>query len=229
MRFGAALLGAALILSACQQAADAAERTVNAPAARRIAHEIPEKGAKTLRVALFAGGCFWGVEGVFSHVKGVRSAVSGYHGGRAADGTYAAVSSGKTGHAEAVRVVYDPAQVRYDQLLQIFFSVVADPTTVNSQGPDHGTQYRSALVPLDAEQAAVASAYLAQLRGSGLWSRPLATRIEPYRRFVPAEAEHQDFMVRNPHNGYIERWDAPKVAALKAAFPALYRDAFVRG
>ncbi len=229
MRWRAALIGLALFLPACQQAADAAERTVNAPAARRIAQEIPQKGPKKLQVAVFAGGCFWGVEGVFSHVKGVTSAVSGYHGGRAGDGTYAAVSSGKTGHAEAVRVVYDPAQVRYDQLLQIFFSVVADPTTLNRQGPDHGPQYRSALIPLDAEQAAVARAYLAQLKLSGLWARPLVTRIESYRRFIPAEAEHQDFMVRNPQNGYILRWDAPKVAALKTAFPALYRAAFVRG
>lgn len=229
MRYGLTLLGAALILPGCQQAADAAERVVNAPDARRIAQETPAKGPIKPKVAFFAGGCFWGVEGVFSHVKGVSSAVSGYHGGRAADGSYDKVSAGKTGHAETVRVVYDPAQVRYDQLLQIFFSVVADPTTLNRQGPDHGTQYRTALIPLDAEQTAVASAYLAQLKASGLWARPLVTRIEPYRQFVPAETEHQDFMVRNPRHGYIVRWDAPKVAALKTAFPALYRASFVRG
>ena len=230
MRWWAALLGPALLLPACQPAADAAERTVQAPEARRIAREVPEKGAaNTRKVALFAGGCFWGVEGVFSHMQGVSSAVSGYHGGQADNASYDSVSTGKTGHAETVRVIYDPAVVRYDQLLQVFFSVVADPTLLNRQGPDQGTQYRSALIPLDAEQAQVASAYLAQLRASDLWARPLVTRIEAYRRFYPAEAYHQDYMRKNPQNPYILRWDAPKVSALKARFPVLYRAAFVRG
>ena len=139
------------------------------------------------------------------------------------------MSAGFDKNAETVRVIYDPAVVRYDQLLQVFFSVVADPTLLNRQGPDQGTQYRSALIPLDAEQAQVASAYLAQLRASDLWARPLVTRIEAYRRFYPAEAYHQDYMRKNPQNPYILRWDAPKVSALKARFPALYRAAFVRG
>ena len=179
-----------------------------------------------IRTAIFAGGCFWGVEGVFSHVKGVNSAVSGYHGGSVPDPTYDKVSTGTTGYAESVRVRYDPAVVRYDQLLRIFFSVVADPTLVDRQGPDRGTQYRSALVPLGAEQKKVAAAYLVQLGKSGLWSDPIVTRIEPYRGFYAAESYHQDFMAKHPDHGYIRRWDAPKVEALKALYPALYRAQF---
>ena len=127
-----------------------------------------------------------------------------------------------------MRVIYDPARVRYDQLLRIFFSVVADPTQRDRQGPDVGTQYRSALVPLNAEQRAVASAYLAQLGKSGLWRQPIATRIEGISRFYPAEARHQDFMAKNPRNPYIVRWDAPKVAALARLYPAQYRASFTR-
>ncbi len=225
MRSGRALFGLALALAltACQQPADAAETAVTAPAAQRIARE------SGLRTAIFAGGCFWGVEGVFSHMRGVTSAVSGYHGGSARTADYESVGAGGTGHAEAVKVTYDPAVVRYDQLLRVFFSVVADPTTLNAQGPDRGTQYRSALVPMDAEQRAVATAYLAQIGAAGLWSRPIVTRIEDYRRFYPAEAYHQDFMARNPRNPYILRWDAPKLEAFRTLYPGLYRKAFVTG
>jgi len=227
MRSGRALFGLALALAlaltACQQPADAAETAVTAPAAQRIARE------SGLRTAIFAGGCFWGVEGVFSHMRGVTSAVSGYHGGSARTADYESVGAGGTGHAEAVKVTYDPAVVRYDQLLRVFFSVVADPTTLNAQGPDRGTQYRSALVPMDAEQRAVATAYLAQIGAAGLWSRPIVTRIEAYRRFYPAEAYHQDFMARNPRNPYILRWDAPKLEAFRTLYPGLYRKAFVTG
>ncbi len=227
MRSGRALFGLALALAlaltACQQPADAAETAVTAPAAQRIARE------SGLRTAIFAGGCFWGVEGVFSHMRGVTSAVSGYHGGSARTADYESVGAGGTGHAEAVKVTYDPAVVRYDQLLRVFFSVVADPTTLNAQGPDRGTQYRSALVPMDAEQRVVATAYLAQIGAAGLWSRPIVTRIEAYRRFYPAEAYHQDFMARNPRNPYILRWDAPKLEAFRTLYPGLYRKAFVTG
>lgn len=201
----------------------AAEGVVNAPPAAVIAHEAPG-----LKQAIFAGGCFWGVEAVFSHVRGVTSAISGYHGGSGADATYDAVSSGTTGHAESVAVTYDPAQVRYDDLLRIFFSVVADPTQRNRQGPDVGPQYRSALIPTNPEQARVAAAYLAQIGASGLWRGRIATRIEPYRHFYPAEAYHQDFMIRNPAHPYIVYWDAPKVAALKALFPPRYKSDFTR-
>jgi len=158
----------------------------------------------------------------------VTSAVSGYHGGTRATATYDKVSEGDTGHAEAVRVTYDPAKVRYDELLRVFFSVIADPTTRDRQGPDVGSQYRSALVPLDAEQRKVAAAYLAQLGKAGLWERPIVTRIEAWRGFHPAEAEHQDFIANNPRHPYILRWDAPKVAALKALYPTLYKPGFTR-
>lgn len=202
----------------------AAEGVFDAPAAKRIANE-----GRGLKTAIFAGGCFWGVEAVFSHTRGVTSAVSGYHGGSAANATYELVSSGVTGHAEAVRVTYDPAIVRYDQLLQILFSVVADPTLRNRQGPDVGPQYRAALVPLSAEQRTVARAYLEQMRTSNVWSKPIVVPIERAMTFYPAEEYHQDFAKKNPNNSYIRRWDAPKVAAFRAKFPNLYRAAFQAG
>ncbi len=219
----AALIAAgSLALSACAGPA-IAEEPVNAPAATRLAKE-----AKGLKTAVFAGGCFWGVEGVFSHVKGVTGVVSGYHGGSKASANYEIVSSGVTDHAEAVKITYDPAVVRYDQLLQIFFSVVADPTLKNRQGPDVGSQYRSAIVPMSAEQSAVAKAYFAQLGKAKLWSKPIATAVEPYKAFYAAEGYHQDFMLNNPKHGYILRWDAPKVAAFKVMFPKLYRASFLK-
>lgn len=221
-KFAIMLAAGSLVLGACGGPA-IAEEPVNAPAAARPAKEKP--GLKT---AVFAGGCFWGVEGVFSHVKGVTGAVSGFHGGTKAGAKYDIVTSGVTDHAESVRVTYDPAVVRYDQLLRIFFSVVADPTLKNRQGPDVGAHYRSAIVPMNAEQAAVAKAYLAQLGASGLWSKPIVTRIEAYKGFYPAEGYHQDFMLNNPKHGYILRWDAPKVAALKTMFPGLYRASFLK-
>ena len=215
-----------LALAACQPSAIAAQReaAVMEPPARSPAHEAPGT-----RVAVFAGGCFWGIEAVFSHLKGVKSAVTGYHGGAKNTAEYETVSSGSTGHAEAVRVTYDPAVIRYDQLLRVFFSVGADPTTLNYQGPDHGTQYRSALVPLDPEQRRTAEAYLAQLSAARLWPGPIVTRIEGYKAFYPAEAYHQDFAAANPDHPYIRYWDAPKVAALKRLFPDLYKPAFTRG
>ncbi|MBE5073944.1 peptide-methionine (S)-S-oxide reductase MsrA [Erythrobacteraceae bacterium E2-1 Yellow Sea] len=220
----ASLLAAfALALSACQQPATASERTVEAPEAAS-----PAKEGEGLKVAIFAGGCFWGVEGVFSHVKGVKRAVSGYHGGRSFSAKYGAVSSGVTDHAEAVRVVYDPAQVRYDQLLQIFFSVVTDPTLLNRQGPDVGMQYRSALVPMSAEQRRVATAYLKQMGASGLWDDKIVTRIENYKKFYLAEDYHQDFIARNPRQRYIVYWDKPKIAAFKAMYPQFYKADFLR-
>jgi len=220
-------LAALLAASACQSApasGPAVEGTVDAPAASRTASE-----SGGLKTAVFAGGCFWGVEGVFSHMVGVTSAVSGYHGGSGNTATYERVGDGDTGHAEAVRVTYDPTKIRYDQLLRVFFAVVADPTQLNRQGPDSGSQYRSALVPMDEEQSAVATAYLAQLRAARLWRGPIITRIEPYKRFYPAEAYHQDFMDRNPDHPYITYWDAPKLAAFRQRFPDLYRPGFTKG
>lgn len=217
------ILPLALACAACAQPA-VAESVVQAPGAALRSKDV---GAR--ETAIFAGGCFWGAEAVFSHIKGVTSVVSGYSGGAKADARYDTVSSGTTGHAEAVRVTWDPRVVRYDQLLQVYFSVIADPTLLNRQGPDVGTQYRSALMPLNAEQARVARAYLAQLGKAGLWSRPIVTRIEPYRGFYPAEAHHQDFAARNPDHGYIRRWDAPKVAALRKGYSTLYKAAFTKG
>ena len=218
-----AIAAFSLAISACQQPVLAAESVVNGPVAERVANE-----GEGLKVAIFAGGCFWGVEAVFSHVRGVKAAVSGYHGGNAATATYRQTSSGVTGHAEAVRIVYDPTVVRYDQLLRILFSVVADPTLRNRQGPDVGTQYRAAIVPTNNEQREVASAYLSQMGDSGLWTRPIVTGIERYQKFYPAEDYHQDFMARNPRHGYIQRWDAPKVRALKELFPEHYRASILR-
>ncbi|HEU4819918.1 MAG TPA: peptide-methionine (S)-S-oxide reductase MsrA [Qipengyuania sp.] len=223
MRLRGLFLAAALGLTgaSCTGPA-AAESAFSAPAAKR---QSSESGLKT---AIFAGGCFWGVEAVFSHIKGVTSAVSGYHGGTARSAKYDIVSSGVTDHAEAVRVTYDPKIVRYDQLLRVFFSVIADPTLKNRQGPDVGAHYRAALVPLSAEQNAVAKAYLAQMKASGVWKRPIVTGIERAQAFYPAEAYHQDFALKNPNHGYIKRWDAPKVAALKRMYPALFRAGFQR-
>jgi peptide-methionine (S)-S-oxide reductase len=218
-----ALVALLISTTACQQSATAEEVKLT-PVATRSASEAP--GLKT---AIFAGGCYWGVEGVFSHVTGVTSAVAGFHGGSAATAEYDQVTSGATGHAESVQVTYDPAKVRYDQLLRIFFSVVADPTTLNRQGPDTGTHYRTALVPMSEEQRAVAAAYLAQLKAARIWNRPIVTRIEDYRRFYPAEAYHQDFMAKNPRHGYILAWDVQKVAALKAMFPMHYKASFTPG
>ena len=168
---------------------------------------------------MLAGGCFWGVEGVFSNVKGVISVESGYHGGSAATARYERTHDGKSGHAEAVRIVYDPSQVSYGTLLRILFSVVADPTLKNRQGPDVGSQYRAAIVPMDAVQRRVATAYMAQIGRGKYFAKPVVVPVETYKRFYRAEANHQDFMRRNPRNGYILRWDAPKLAALKRLYP----------
>jgi peptide-methionine (S)-S-oxide reductase len=173
--------------------------------------------------AVFAGGCFWGVEGVFSHVKGVISATSGYAGGTAATADYETVSTGTTGHAESVRVVFDPTQVNYADLLRIYFSVVADPTQVNRQGPDTGRQYRSALFPASAPQGLVARAYISQLTAAHVFDRPIATKIETNTAFYPAEAHHQAFMARYPNYPYILVNDRPKVDALRRLFPTNWR------
>lgn len=208
--------------AAAQQPAFA-EGTMATPAAAVEAREEPGK-----KVAIFAGGCFWGIEAVFSHLKGVSSVVSGFHGGEKNTARYDVVDSGKTGHAEAVRVTYDPAKIRYDQLLRVFFAVGANPTQLNYQGPDHGTQYRNALVPMSIEQKRVAAGYLAQLKRLDLWKQPIVTAVEPYKAFYPAEGYHQDFAANNPDHGYIRRWDAPKVRALKVMFPDLYKPTFTR-
>ncbi|WP_022684406.1 peptide-methionine (S)-S-oxide reductase MsrA [Sphingobium bisphenolivorans] len=197
-----------------------AERPVLAPVPA-----IDASSAQKVETAIFAGGCFWGVEGVFSHVKGVRSAVSGFAGGPQGQKVdYERVSQGGTGFAEAVRVTYDPKQVSYGTLLRVFFSVIADPTTLNRQGPDRGTQYRSALFPLNTQQDRAAKAYLGHLNKAGLWRDPIVTRTEAFTGFQAAGAYHQNFLTRNPRHPYIQRWDMPKLAAFKAMFPKLYQD-----
>ena len=176
------------------------------------------------KVAVFAGGCFWGVEGVFEHLKGVKSATSGYAGGSLTSPSYEQVSSGETGHAESVRVVYDPAVISYEQLLDVFFTVAHDPTQLNRQGPDEGTQYRSVVFYGDDAQRQSAEAYVAKLRAAKTFPAPIVTQVTPLRAFYEAEGYHQHYMARHPYQPYIVFNDAPKVAHLRKAFPALYRE-----
>lgn len=195
-----------------------AETVVKLPAAA-VDPAVPGKKA----TAVLAGGCFWGVEGVFANVKGVISVESGYHGGSKATAKYELTHDGKSGHAEAVRIVYDPSVVSYGTLLRVLFSVIADPTLKDRQGPDRGPQYRAAIVPLDATQRQVATAYLAQIGKGKYFAKPIVVPVETYKAFYRAEPLHQDFMRKNPKNGYILTWDAPKLAALKRLFPNLVR------
>ena len=184
---------------------------------------LPTSSAVTADTAVFAGGCFWGIQGVFQHLKGVTSAVSGYAGGSRVSPSYEEVSSGATGHAESVQVIYDPAKISYAQLLQVFFTVAHDPTELNYQGPDHGTQYRSVVFYHDAAQQHAAEAYVAELGRTKMYSRPIVTQIVPLTKFYPAEGYHQNYMARNPNSPYIMANDAPKVARLQQEFPALYQ------
>ena len=183
--------------------------------------EITQAHSETV---VFAGGCFWGVQGVFQHVKGVKKAVSGYAGGAANTAQYERVSNGDTGHAEAVEVTFDPAQVSYGSLLQIYFSVAHNPTELNRQGPDHGTQYRSAIFVQSPEQQRVAQAYIAQLDSARSFDKPIVTKLETYNGFYPAEEEHQDFLTEHPTYPYIVINDLPKVAQLKQLYPQRYQE-----
>ncbi len=185
---------------------------------------VDEASSAPSETAVIAGGCFWGVQGVFQHVKGVTKAVSGYSGGAAATAHYNVVGSGETGHAESVAVTFDPRKISYGQILQIYFSVAHDPTQLNRQGPDSGTQYRSAIFVGDAEQKKVVEAYVAQLGKAGVFGDKIVTEIAPLKGFYPAEAYHQDFLALNPDYPYIVYNDLPKVENLKQIFPALYRD-----
>jgi peptide-methionine (S)-S-oxide reductase len=194
-----------------------AERAVPIPAALQ---DVPKTAG--MQTAVLAGGCFWGMEAVFEHVKGVRSVTAGYAGGSAATATYDQVSSETTRHAEAVKIVYDPSQVSYATLLRVYFSVAHDPTELNRQGPDSGTSYRSAIFPQTPAQRAVAAAYIAQLGQAHAFPAPIVTKLES-GGFFPAEAYHQHFFDRNPSHPYIVHWDKPKLAAFKAGFPTLAR------
>ncbi len=178
--------------------------------------------AGTTQTAVFAGGCFWGMEAVFEHVKGVSNVTSGYSGGDKSTATYEKIGTGTTGHAEAVKVTFDPSKVSYGQLLQVYFSVAHDPTQLNRQSPDVGTQYRSEIFTTDAAQATAARAYIAQLDAAKAFDKKIATRVSPLKAYYPAEAYHQDFMRLHPTHPYIVYNDAPKLVELKKRFPTLY-------
>lgn len=190
--------------------------------------EDAAKAAGSLQTAVLAGGCFWGVQGVFQRVRGVRKVLSGYSGGAKADAQYKKVSAGATQHAESVQIVFDPAEVSYGKLLHIFFSVVHDPTQLNEQGPDEGPQYRSNIFYTTDEQKKIAQAYIEQLKGAKVYRRDIVTRVDPLEAFYPAEAYHQDFLLRNPRHPYIVYNDLPKIDDLKRLFPAEVLDKPVR-
>jgi peptide-methionine (S)-S-oxide reductase len=210
-----AVLGVTWQLTSC-----AAEAPVPVPAP--TADSPKQQGP--LQTAVLSGGCFWGVQGVYEHVRGVSKVVSGYAGGERSTASYDEVSTGTTGHAESVQITYDPAKVSYGELLQIFFSVVHDPTQLNRQGPDTGTQYRSAIVYDTDSQKDVATAYIAQLNKAGVFKKPIVTRVDHLRGFYAAEGYHQDYLVHNPSNPYIAFNDLPKVENLKRLFPDYYSD-----
>ena len=184
---------------------------------------VDEKAQAASETVTLAGGCFWGVQAVFQHVKGVTSAVSGYAGGDASSAHYEMVGSGTTGHAESVQVTYDPSQVTLGKLLKVYFSVAHNPTELNYQGPDHGTQYRSAIFYATPEQKKIAEAYIEQLNGAKAYPSPIVTSLEPFKGFYAAEGYHQDYARLHPDNGYIQHNDLPKVARLKDLLPDLYK------
>ncbi len=213
----AALALALLLLLAAPAARAEDGRALPPPALDETA------AAGEAEVAVLAGGCFWGVQGVFQHVDGVTAAVSGYAGGGADTAHYRLVGSGTTGHAEAVRVTFDPHRISYGRILQIFFAVAHDPTQLDRQGPDRGPQYRSAIFPQNDAQARIAAAYIAQLDAAHVFAAPIVTRIEPGKAFYPAEPYHQNYLARHPDEPYVAINDVPKIAALQRLFPARYR------
>ncbi|MEK6281094.1 MAG: peptide-methionine (S)-S-oxide reductase MsrA [Acidobacteriota bacterium] len=208
------LIGASI---ACNRA-DASANTIPDPIL-----DTPLAGAKGVQTTVLAGGCFWGVEAVFEHVKGVTEVKSGYSGGSAAEADYRKVSSGQTGHAESVQITYDPSQVSYGQLLKVFFSVAHDPTELNRQGPDRGTQYRSAIFYSNEEQKRIAVGYIDQLNKAKVFNRPIVTQLGPLESFHEAEAYHQDYLAHHPDEPYIVINDLPKVENLRKHLPALYK------
>jgi peptide-methionine (S)-S-oxide reductase len=217
-----AAITVALVLFAAKLT-NGASRTSDGPVSAPSFDAQVTNGA-TEDTAVFAGGCFWGVEAVYDHVKGVKHAISGYAGGNVASPSYEQVSSGDTGHAESVEVIYDPSQVSYGKLLQIFFSVAHDPTQLNRQGPDHGTQYRSAIFFRNPQQQQVAESYIKQLTTAKTFSRPIVTQVAKLDGFYPAEDYHQNYLAQHPDQPYIVINDQPKIAALKAQFSDIYRN-----
>src|ERR1700687_1055503 len=215
-RFALILLGSLLGAAACNAKAN------TAAAVPQPALAASRASASGQQSAVISGGCFWGIQAVFQHVKGVISATSGYSGGAANTAEYELVSGGDTGHAESVKITYDPSQITYGQLLRVFFSVAHDPTQLNRQGPDTGSQYRSSVFYGSEEQKRIAEAYIAQLDKAKIFPRPIVTQVVPLKAFYPAEAYHQDYAARHPDNPYIAFNDAPKVAHLRQQFPDLY-------
>jgi len=216
-RLALVLFATLLAISACNAKANPAAE-VPAPT-----KDAPRAAAPGQQTAVLSGGCFWGVQAVFQHVKGVISATSGYAGGSAKTAEYEIVSTGETGHAESVQIVYDPSQITYGELLRVFFSVAHDPTQLNRQGPDTGSQYRSLILFTSEEQRRIAQAYIAQLDAAKVYSRPIVTKVEPFQAFYTAESYHQDYLKNNSSNPYIVYNDLPKLENLKKVFPALYR------
>jgi len=211
-------LGVLFLLGMSAACAAAASGPIPAPAVDESLAKAPGQ-----RVAVVAGGCFWGIQAVYQHVKGVTSAVSGYAGGTADTAHYDIVGTGQTGHAESEQITYDPSQITYGRLLQVFFSVAHDPTTLNRQGPDEGTQYRSVIFYGDADQQRIAEAYIAQLNDARAFGKPIVTTVVPLNGFYQAEDYHQDYATNHPYDMYIMVNDAPKVTNLKKLFPDLYR------
>ena len=223
LTLGAVALAAWTFLGGGVATSAAEEKAVKLPAPAIDTPALPN--AQSAReTAVFAGGCFWGVQAVFQHTQGVLNAVSGYAGGDKATASYEMTSSGRTGHAESVQITYDPKQISYGKLLQIYFSVAHDPTTLNRQGPDSGTQYRSAVFYKDAQQKKVTESYIAQLDAAKVFPGKIVTQLTPLTAFYPAEAYHQDYATLNPNQPYIARFDLPKIANLKTVMPEVYRD-----
>ncbi len=203
---------------AIQAIADEAPRVVAAPTLDN------PKAAGPMQTAVLAGGCFWGMQGVFEHVKGVTQVVAGYSGGAASTATYPQVGTETTGHAESIKITFDPKQVTYGEILRVYFSVAHDPTQLNRQGPDSGPSYRSEIFTADAQQAKIANAYIAQLNAAHAFSSAIVTKVEPLKGFYLAEGYHQDYLIHNPNAGYIVVNDMPKLANLKRLFPAMWRE-----
>jgi peptide-methionine (S)-S-oxide reductase len=210
------LLLATLVSAGCR----AATKTPVPPAAQ----DAPLASSQGKQTAVFAGGCFWGTQSVFERVKGVLATTAGYAGGSASSATYAQVTTETTGHAESVRVVYDPSKITYGQLLRVFFSVAHDPTQLNRQGPDVGTSYRSAIFYLNDEQRMISLTYIAQLDAVHVFTKPIVTQVVPLKGFYDAESYHQDYALHNPNNPYIQVCDRPKIEALKKQFPELFQE-----
>jgi peptide-methionine (S)-S-oxide reductase len=223
MKRSFAFLALALLVLSCSASGETINRQIPAPLL-----DTPAAERKQQEVAVLAGGCFWGLQGMFQHVNGVKKVVSGYAGGEKATANYEMVSTETTGHAESVEITFDPKQISYGQLLRLYFSVAHDPTQLNRQGPDSGPSYRSEIFYASPTQERIARAYVAQLGKAGLFPSPIVTKIDPLKAFYPAEAYHQDYLILHPNQPYIVYNDLPKIDALKRVYPQLYREQPVR-